>query len=312
MKDTKWENTCNQVLRIMPVKIKSALRQAIGNNEHIKEIVLRANKPVCVYTFNDMFYLTYNGCLTGTSDSQPLIITSISDITECFNMACGYSVYSHMNEIKEGFITISGGHRAGICGTAVVDSGEITNIRDVSSISVRVCREVVGCGKDVVSLIRKSSEGLIICGVPCSGKTTVLRDVARILSFSEGRRVSLIDSRGELASVYKGVPQLDAGLCDVLDSYPRAQGIIQALKVLSPEFILCDEISSEEDGNAILSGLNSGVRFVTTSHAGSYEEFLKKPFAKTLLSTGAFEYIVFLKGRELPGCIDKIVELKKV
>ena len=135
-----------------------------------------------------------------------------------------------------------------------------------------------------VSQIRSSSGGVIICGVPCSGKTTVLRDVARILSLHDRRRVSLVDTRGELASVYRGEPQLNVGLSDTLSAYPRAQGIIQAVRVFSPEFILCDEIGSPKDASAILNGLNSGVRFLVTAHAGDYTELKSKPFIRDVLA----------------------------
>lgn len=311
MTERLWENTCNQILRITPLKIKNILRQALLKCSDIREIVLRADMPVCIYTFNDLMYLTANGCMTSKINSQSLVYSSAYDVTECFNMACGYSVYSHMSEIKEGFVTISGGHRVGICGTAVVNSGEITNIRDVSTVSIRVCREVIGCSKELVSLINKSTDGLMICGIPCSGKTTVLRDLARILSLEEKRRVSLIDTRGELASSYKGVAQMDVGLCDVLSGYPRYQGIIQALKVFSPEFIMCDELGSDADCEAVISGVNSGVRFVTTTHASCFEEFKMKPYIKKILSTGAFENVVFLQGRDNPGKVENTVAVRK-
>lgn len=311
MTDQISEIMLQQVLRIVPHKIRNIIRKALMNSRGVQEIVLRSNLPVCVYTNNGLMFVTTNGCLTNVGDSQPLLITDALEVSECFNVACGYSVYSHINEIKEGFVTINGGHRVGVTGTAVISSGEIMNIREISTVSIRICREIKGCGNTIVNHINKSSGGFIICGVPCSGKTTVLRDVARILSFEERRRVSLIDSRGELSSSYRGFSQMDVGLCDVMNGYPRAEGIIQAVKVFSPEFIVCDEIGSSSDSSAILSGINSGVRFISTAHAADYNELLSRPFLKNILLTGAFEKIVFLSGRHNPGVIKEIVDIRE-
>ncbi len=305
------EDTIKQLLRIIPASIRNVLRNALINSDGVQEIVLRCNHPVCIYTQNGMMFITKNGCLTYDKGSQPLLVTDGVEVSECFNAACGYSVYSHMNEIKEGFVTINGGHRVGISGTAVISSGEIVNIREVSTISLRICREITGCGKDVANLINSSSSGVLICGIPSSGKTTVLRDVARILSIEERKRVTLIDTRGELASSYRGVPQMNVGLCDVMNGYPRAEGIIQAVKVFSPEFIVCDEIGSKSDSSAILSGINSGVSFVTTAHAADFNELLLRPFLKDILFTGAFENIVFLSGRSNPGVVKEIVNVRE-
>lgn len=311
MQETIKPETLMQVLRIIPFSIREQLKQAVINLSDIQEIVLRTNKPLCIYAQRGVRYLTCNGCLTSDLDSQPLVVVSFAEISECFNIACGYSVYSHISEIKEGYVTIRGGHRVGICGTAVVSSDEVMNIRDISTVSIRLCREVENCGESVVSQIRSSSGGVIICGVPCSGKTTVLRDVARILSLHDRRRVSLVDTRGELASVYRGEPQLNVGLSDTLSAYPRAQGIIQAVRVFSPEFILCDEIGSPKDASAILNGLNSGVRFLVTAHAGDYTELKSKPFIRDVLATGAFEKAIFLCGRDAPGVIKDVVNFKE-
>lgn len=305
------EEILKQILRIIPVRIRTVLHKALVSCEGLQEIVLRSNYPVCIYTSKGLMFVTANGCLTYKLDSQALLITDLSQVSECFNAACGYSVYSHINEIKEGFVTIGGGHRVGISGTAVISLGTIVNIRDVSTLSVRICREIAGCGKRVVNLINSVSSGLLICGIPCSGKTTVLRDVARVLSLDEKRRVTLIDTRGELASSYKGVPQLNVGLCDVMNGYPRGEGIIQATKIFSPEFIICDEIGTQTDASAILSGVNSGVRFITTAHAADFEELISRPFMKRIISCGAFKKVVFLSGRDTPGVIKEVIDVKE-
>ena len=302
-----------EILRIVPSTIRNLLLTATqGCTDKIQEIVLRIERPVCVYLMGEEMYLTVNGCLTRYIDSQPLVITSKKEITDCFNIACGYSVYSHLNEIKEGFLTVNGGHRVGVCGTAVVSSDTIVNIRDVSTLSLRMARELKGCGEEAVALIRKSNAGLLICGSPCSGKTTVLRDVARILSDKYKYRVSVVDTRGEIAAASDGINQLDLCMCDVLNGYPRTKGIEQAVRTLSPNFVVCDELGNEDDATALLSASNSGVRFVATIHASNKEELLKRKNVKSIIETNAFDKIIFLKGRQTPGTISDFCDLREL
>ncbi len=313
MYEGKIKDAMDDLLRVVPVHIRNTLTRAVcGYAENIQELVLRSGRPVCVYVKGEEMYLTQNGCLTYIMDSQPLVISSHKDITDCFNVSCGYSVYSHLNEIKEGFLTISGGHRVGISGTAVVSNGSIVNIRDISTISLRFAREVTGCGEDVAAMLSKSNEGLLLCGSPCSGKTTVLRDVARLLSVKYKNRVAVVDSRGEISATVNGVNQMDLGMCDVMNGYPRAQGIEQAVRVLSPQYVVCDELGSDEDVSAIISGVNSGARFVSTIHASDKEELLSRKNAVSLLHTCAFKTVVFLKGRETPGEISCSYEIGEI
>jgi len=290
---------------VLPPYIRAKISSALQSfSADVHDIVLRAERPVCVYIRNKQMYLTETGCLTDSLTSQKLIITSSQQILECFNNSCGYSVYSHINEIKEGFITIGGGHRVGIAGTAVISAGLIHNIRDISTISIRISRQIKGCADRITNEYMNYRGGLLICGSPSSGKTTLIRDVARLLSTDYAQRVSVVDTRGEIASVCNGVCQNDVGLCDVLDSYPRADGIIQAVRSLSPQHIICDEIGSPLDVEAILHGVNSGVRFVATVHAENKEELLSRKSVRGILSTGAFEKVVFLSGRDKPCFIN--------
>ncbi|MBQ4568900.1 MAG: Flp pilus assembly complex ATPase component TadA [Ruminococcus sp.] len=313
MHDVNVKGKIRELLRFVPISIRSVLNQALcGHEEDLQEVVLRSGRPVCVYIKSKQMYLTQNGCLTCSVDSQPLVVASQKDITDCFNISCGYSVYSHLNEIRSGFLTLSGGHRIGISGTAVVSNGSIVNIRDISTISMRFAREVVGCGESIAALIFKSRDGLLLCGSPCSGKTTVLRDVARLMSEQFRSRVAVVDTRGEIGGTVDGIQQMNIGMCDVLNGYPRAEGIEQAVRVLSPQYVVCDELGSDEDIKAIISGVNSGVKFISTIHAASKEELLSRKNAVALLNTKAFENVVFLKGRESPGEISCSYEIGEI
>lgn len=313
MEDNRNINPLQSALRIVPAVLRSQLLLAtqayVGK---VQDIVLRTERPICVYINNEQYYLTKNGCLTQSLSSQELAVASQQQVAECFNNACGYSVYSHINEIKEGFITIKGGHRVGITGTAVVSSGEVMNVRDISTVSVRISREIIGCADKITRDFYKDRGGILLCGSPCSGKTTVLRDVARLLSAEYAGRVSLIDTRGELAGVCQGMYQNNIGLCDVMDGYPRSKGIEQAIRSLSPQYIVCDEIGSHSDVQALLSGVNSGVRFVASIHADNREELLRHKNANEILGTQAFNKILFLSGRASPGVVKEEYTLEEL
>ena len=281
-----------------------------GIKKQVQEIRIRAGYPVSVSCGGDIYFLTRTGRLVCSPEGD-LFRMSGEEVEECFQLLCGFSVYSHDKEIRQGFLSLRGGYRAGICGTAVVQDGEIVSLRDISSICLRISREFPGCS---LPLLRKMKEedmqgGLLLVGAPSSGKTTVLRDIARQLSsgsLGAIRRVAVVDERGELGGVYKGIPGNSLGpCCDILDGYPKAQGILQAVRSLAPDCILCDEIGGEEDTRSLLQCLHAGVTVIASIHAGSPEEFLKKRQAEILMRAGAFQSIAFLKSRREPGMVSE-------
>lgn len=224
------------------------------------------------------------------------------DITACFLELCRNSVHSFAREIAEGYITLPGGHRVGFCGTAVMQNGRIAALRDVSSLNIRFAREVRGCASGLCE--RAFSEGLcslIVAGRPLSGKTTVLRDIARILGATH--RVAVIDSRGELAGVHSGVPALDIGEnTDVLNGYPKGEGMLCALRSLSPEVMICDEIGG--DVEEVRQCLNCGVRLIISAHAGSIRELERR--------AGFAELLECFDKAALLGDRGKLLELREL
>lgn len=261
------------------------------------EIRLRAARPVCLMGKYGIKYLLSSGEI---SDFAADSMTATPEIvTDTFNRLCCYSVHSHLASIVNGYITIQGGHRAGVVGTAVTNAnGEVTSVRDISSVNIRISRQVIGCADEIVSSIFCDGiHSLIIAGPPASGKTTVLRDIVRQLAGAGGRayKVSVIDERQEIAAVNGGIPQNDVGFCsDIFNCYPKGQAIMTAVKTMSPDIIAIDELAEKNEINAIRYGVNSGVKFIVTVHAGDYGELLRRPQIEELINTYSFEKLILL------------------
>ncbi len=287
-----------QVTRCLSNRIKIPIeKNKILLARKLREIRLRVNRPVCLDCGDLRYYLTTGGCLMPFY-SDSLLCVSKDEIEETVQSICGYSVYSHQHELLNGFVTLRGGHRAGVCGTAVYHGDSLENIRDICSVCLRVSREVTGCAD---SLLQRCHGGMLLCGEPCSGKTTLLRDLARQLSYQY--RVALIDERGELAAVLNGNPQNDVGLCDVYTGYQKAAAMRRALRSMAPEIIVCDEIGSPDDAAAVTECQRSGVNVIATAHAGNAEEIIHRRDLRGILRTGAIETLVFLSGRNHVGQI---------
>lgn len=280
--------------------------------KEVQEIRLRINRPVSLCGGNTTYFITKSNQITTAVLNDNMLIASKQDIMEVFQNICSYSVYSRQKEIINGFITLNGGHRAGICGTAVYNQNDLTNVRDISSINLRVSREIKGISNKIVDEIGNDYKGILLCGVPASGKTTMLRDLARIFSLERGLKVTIVDERGELAGVYSGICQNDIGFCDVLDGYRKSDGIIRSLRSMSPNIIICDEVGGEEDVKAIEEAVNSGVAFIASVHCRDKFDFIRRPQCKRLLSTGAFNKFVFLQSRNSPGEIAEICTLEDI
>lgn len=251
----------------IPLKSLEKIRIATPFSE-LAEIRLRAGRPcVSVNIFGEM-----RAC-SG--------VISAEDIAECFSEICRYSVYSFESEIAQGFITLDGGHRVGICGTAVMKGGKIASIKDISGLNIRIAHQRLGCANELYGRIfSRELHSLLLGGKPLSGKTTMLRDLARILG--ERHRVTLIDSRGELSASSRGTPSFDIGInTDALCGVEKSDGIMLALRTLSPEIIICDEIGS--DGAAIEQAMFCGVKIVASAHADSIAQLKNRPATRDIL-----------------------------
>lgn len=277
------------------------------------EIRLRIGKPVVLFgSYGSRFLSIGQGV---QQEREASFICYSQDMNDIFSRLCSFSVHSHLHSIVRGFITIQGGHRVGICGTAVTDAaGNVTSVRDISSLNIRIAREKHGCS-DVIynTLFHSGLQSIIIAGAPMSGKTTVLRDlVRRISDGKDSKKVCVIDERQELAAMNAGFCQRDVGVnTDVFDLYTKEKAVECAVKTMSPQLIAMDELCSDCEIDAVSLAVNSGVKFIVTVHAADYSEILSRPQIKRLLQTYSFEKLVLLR-KDMPGEVEGIYDTKEL
>lgn len=301
-----------EAIRALPLNLQQLLMNVSETTQkRVREICIRAEKPLVISTFDGERFVSKNGTLQRNFYDN-LYIVSKKEIMECVKVLTEYSLHSYQDKINMGYITIQGGHRAGIVGSCVLENNEIKSVNDISSINLRIARQVKGVADCLVRNIYKDQVySTLIAGAPASGKTTMLRDIASSLAngtIGYFTKISIIDERGELAAVKNGVAQNDVGvLTDVLDGYQKGIGMLIAIRSMSPKAIILDEIGGYGDTVAIRQSLNAGVKVIATVHAGSMEELLRKRHIVALMNEGAFEKIVFLDGADKPCTVKEII-----
>lgn len=288
-KATDYDTAIQSVARIFP----QLYAQPSEVKQTAEEIRIKAGAPIIIRCGR-------NNCVLQTNATK-------SRIEECIAAFCRNSVHTYEKDIAAGFITLKGGHRAGICGTAVYSGEGIRNIKNISSVNIRIARQHTGAADGLVGLFQgqRPSHGLLIAGRPLSGKTTVLRDLCRQLGAIY--RISLIDERDEIAAVYDGVPALDVGLMtDVFSGYLKDDGIIRAVRSMSPDYVFMDELGA--DSKRIIQLANCGVGLVMTAHADSTETLCENRQIRLLADSGAVEHIAFIENHRITAvtAIDKV------
>lgn len=293
------------LFEILPKTIRSKLEQ-VNKIQELEELRIKVNKPIFIHIGNKEEIWDY----VATSEDIKYIMQRISN----------YSIYAFEDELRQGYITIKGGHRVGLCGICVIENNTIKTIKDISSINIRACKEIIGCADKVMPYIinNNSVHNTIIISPPKCGKTTLLRDITRIISQGDrnknfiGKNVSIIDERSEIAGSFKGIPQMEVGnRTDVLDNCPKSEGIMMAIRSMSPDVIVCDEIGTQKDMDSILMSLNSGINLITTIHGFGIEDLYKRLVFKDIVENYVFSRGIVLSNKKGIGTIECIYDFTK-
>lgn len=283
--------------------------------ENIEEIRLRNGNPLSICCDGKDYFVSNNGNLS--NDISKSIIINFNQIQSTFQIISNYSVYAYEEEIRAGYITMKGGHRVGLGGKVVYGLKGIETIKDISSLNIRVGREKIGISDYLIKYLlenHRSFYNTLIISPPQCGKTTLLRDIIRNLSngnefSSQGFKISLIDERSEIAGMYKGMAQNNIGLrTDVLDGCLKSQGIIMAIRSLSPDIIAVDEIGSKADVEAIHEALKAGIKLIATVHGSSLEEIMGKSSMEDLFKEKVFQRYIILDRSKGVGTIQDLID----
>lgn len=273
------------IVSMLPVRFREICHNMV-NLKELEEIRLRVNSPI-------MFY-DRNGEINEKGNE---LTVKDSDIKETIEYISGYSLYAYEDEIKEGFLTIRGGHRIGLAGKVVLEKGRIKNLTNISSINIRISHEINNIARPVASYIFENGiKSVLIISSPGIGKTTFLRDLIRTGSDDYRKKIAIVDERSEIASSYMGKPTNDIGKrTDVLDGCPKDMGILMALRALSPDIIAVDEIGGSRDLECVNKAFNCGVNIFATIHAGNIKELQEKEGFEQIIKNKSFKSYVVLK-----------------
>ncbi|MFD2672758.1 stage III sporulation protein AA [Marinicrinis sediminis] len=291
--------------RLFPASIQAIIaRMPEQEREHMEELRVREGRPLeWIYSRQSQF-LTESGRLS-RSPSQGYMV-SREDCRHLLDSITEHSLYSFEEELKQGFLTVQGGHRIGLCGTALASEGRVRGMKDISSFNIRFAREAKGVASPFLRHLLSEQEQrfrhTLIVSPPMLGKTTLIRDLSRLLSTGtmkvRGFKVSIVDERSEIAACYRGVPLLDVGpRTDVLDRCPKAEGMMMVIRSMSPDILVVDEIGSEQDAAAVREAMRAGIKLLASAHGRDDEDLYKRPALQSLMDESAFERYVYIEGR---------------
>lgn len=257
--------------------------------QQCEEIRIRKNLPVCLTVGGKTLFVCQNSKLCNTLPKNPIIATN-DDVQKSLALLCNNSIYLHENEIKQGFVSLKNGCRAGVCGVFNADGMLIS----VSSINIRIARQIFNCAR---FLLPYTTGGLLITGPPGSGKTTILRDLSRLLSNGENgtyQCVAIIDSRGEIS----GGDTLDIGVnTDVVQTHNKGIGVDIALRTMCPDYIVFDEIGTLDELNAVMHCFNAGVNVITTAHCSNEKDVFCREVTRQIIKKGAISNVALLSSK---------------
>ena len=306
--------------KIFSLPVRRILQKADLNFGELQEIRMRINSPLMIRQRGKEYKLTEEGKLLRCNGNEKYEKENIHYVDRCELMEtmeyiAGYSLYAYEDELRQGFLTIQGGHRVGVAGKILMEEGKVRSISYISFLNIRLAHQVDGCADKVMPFIVENGEvcHTLIISPPCCGKTTLLRDVIRQISngnaWCEGKNVGVVDERSEIGGAYQGVPQNDLGIrTDLLDCCPKAEGMMMLIRSMSPEVVAVDEIGTGEDIRAIESVVNCGCKLLATVHGNSMEDMKQKPLLNRLVESHVFERYIVLDAKPHAGSVQAIFD----
>lgn len=296
-----------QVLQVLARPVRSIVENEGLDFEKIQEIRLRIGKPLIVIYNNE------ERILPGMQAEGHLVTKD--EIRETLEYTSHYSLYAYEHEMRQGFITIEGGHRVGVMGKAILENNRVKNLQYISSVNIRMSHEVLGCADKLLPHITQNRQvcHTLVISPPRCGKTTLIRDLIRQISdgntYVKGCTVGVVDERSEIGGCYLGVAQNELGMrTDVLDCCPKAEGMIMLIRSMAPQVIAVDEIGSAEDIHAIEYAMQCGCKMIASAHGLTMEEALYKPVLGKLVRERRFERYIVLGNEKQPGEVRAIYD----
>lgn len=308
-------NTKDELLKVLSLKLRTIMGKLTLDYNKLQEIRLRMNAPLLVIYGNKEAFITEDAKIVD-NPSKAVVVTK-NEIRETMEYISNYSLYAFEDEIRQGFITINGGHRIGIAGKTIVEDDTVKGMKHISFINIRLAHQVKGCADPVLPyLFNRQALGIyhtLIISPPRCGKTTLLRDIIRQLSdgsgYHEGMSIGVVDERSEIGACYMGTPQNELGIrTDILDCCPKAKGMMMLIRSMSPQIIAVDEIGSKEDLDAIDYVIGCGCKLIATVHGSSIEDIKNKPILGDLVKKRLFERYIILSNVKGIGHLEEIYD----
>lgn len=305
----------DELIKIFSKNLRQILSRVQVDFDRVQEIRLRIHAPLIMVYDGSEYYVTETGRLCRSV--QEAFIISKNELRETMEYVSNYSLYAFEEEMKQGFITIQGGHRIGIAGKTIVDGNGIKTMKFISFINVRLSHQIKGCASHVLPYLFENGQVLhtLIISPPRCGKTTLLRDIIRQISngtaLVSGINVGVVDERSEIGACYQGIPQNELGIrTDILDCCPKAKGMMMLIRTMSPQVIAVDEVGTREDLEAIEYVMNCGCRLIATVHGSSIEDIKSKPVLRKLVQEKIFDRYIILNNNGHIGNIEQIYDAR--
>lgn len=293
-----------EILMLFPEGSRDRWREVAKMARRLQEIRLRACLPLSILVDNREYFVDRQGRIVDMPGeaAKPLP----EELENLLGHLCKYSIYAFADEIRQGFLTVQGGHRVGLAGQVILDGeGRIKNMKYIRYLNIRIAHQIRGAADALMPCLYEDGQVMstLLISPPGGGKTTMLRDIIRQVSdgtvYGRGINVSVVDERSEIAGSYLGVSQNDVGIrTDVLDGCPKVEGMMRLIRSMAPRVLAVDEVGSLADAQALQMAGGCGCKLLATIHGGSMEEVRRKDYMRYIMEQGLFERYVMLDRRQ--------------